>query len=131
MYIPPWALPMPEIVNSFDIDGVIYMGKGFLGVFPSPQDIIITGRSYEEAPKTLRMLRDRGINNQVFFNSLKYKDKTRQSSGEHKAKILRGLIDNGLRIGIHFEDDPIQKSTIEEMIPEIKVVHLVHEITKK
>ncbi len=34
----------PGLINSFDIDGVIYMGK-YGGVFPGPHDIIITGRS--------------------------------------------------------------------------------------
>ena len=54
----------PGMVNSFDIDGVIYMGK-YGGVFPGPHDIIITGRSKEEEPETSAMLLDKGISNNV------------------------------------------------------------------
>lgn len=131
MYIPPWAFPIQKPMKSFDIDGVIYLGDLGVGVFPGPEDILITGRSYQEAPKTLRWLQKYGITNQVFFNPLDEKDKTRQSSGEHKARILRGLIANGFGIGVHFEDDPIQKKIIEETVPSVKVVHLVHELTEK
>jgi hypothetical protein len=34
-------------------------------------------------------------------------------------------------VAIHFEDDPIQKEIIEALVPEVKVVHLVHELTEK
>jgi len=131
MYMPPWAFPIQKPMKSFDIDGVIYLGDLGVGVFPGPEDILITGRSYQEAPKTLRWLQARGINNQVFFNPLDEKDKTRPSSGEHKARTLKGLIENGYRIDVHFEDDPIQKAIIEERLPFLKVIHLVHELTEK
>jgi hypothetical protein len=118
-------------INSFDIDGVIYFGQEDLGVFPGPEDILITGRSFEESPKTLEMLRSRGIHNQVFFNPLHEKDKTRESSGQWKAKVLKGLLDNGYDIRIHFEDDPIQVEQITKLEPRVRVVHLVHELTEK
>ena len=130
MYLPLWALDRP-IINSFDIDGVIYMGEGKTGVFPGPGDIIITGRSYEERTKTLKMLSERGIENAVFFNPLKEVDKTRLSSGRWKASTLRHFLESGVRIGIHFEDDPIQVEVIKSLVYEIKVVHLVHDITEK
>lgn len=118
-------------INSFDIDGVIYFGPNDLGVFPGPEDVIITGRSFQEAPKTLEMLRSRGINNPVFFNPLTEEEKTRESSGEWKAKVLKGLINKGYDVHIHFEDDPIQVETINRLEPRVRVVHLVHELTEK
>jgi hypothetical protein len=36
-----------------------------------------------------------------------------------------------MKIAIHFEDDPIQKEIIESMVPDVRVVHLVHELTRK
>lgn len=119
------------MINSFDFDGVIYMGKGRSGVSPGPDDLIITGRSFEESPFVLSWLNDHGIKNQVFFNPLHEKDKTRLSSGEHKARILNGLHNNGVDFHLHFEDDPIQKEVIERECPWITVVHLVHEETEK
>jgi hypothetical protein len=117
--------------NSFDIDGVIFVGPRATGVFPGPQDIIITGRSYEEAPETLKMLRSRGIVNQVFFNPLSKLEKTRSSSGEWKAKVLTGLLNAGCCINIHFEDDPVQIEKIQFLEPRISVVYMVHDLTEK
>ena len=73
--------------NSFDIDGVIYMGE-YGGVYPGPSDIIITGRSFEEEVATQQMLEKKGITNPVFYNKLPFDKKTRKSSGEHKARVL-------------------------------------------
>ena len=39
-------IPM-RVINSYDIDGVIYMGEGLDGLRPGPKDIVITGRSVE------------------------------------------------------------------------------------
>lgn len=118
-------------MNSFDIDGVIYISKDIDGVYPGPNDIIITGRSYEEFRETRRMLESKGINNQVYFNPLPFQAKTRESSGKHKAKILNTLKRAGSNIMVHFEDDPIQKEVIERECPWITVVHLVHDLCTK
>ena len=56
------------MLNSFDIDGVIFMDK-YNGVYPGKDDIIITGRSKEERPETEAMLKSKGITNQVYYNS--------------------------------------------------------------
>jgi hypothetical protein len=114
-------------MNSFDIDGVIYMGPGNTGVFPGPNDVIITGRSVEESQETLDMLRARGIHNQVFFNPLPYDEKTRSTSGLHKAKTI-AMLGN---ISIHFEDDPIQAKTIRDLCPDVHVVMLEHDLVNK
>lgn len=109
-------------MNAFDIDGVIS-----IGIHPGEEDIIITGRSIEEAKETLTMLRNRKIYNQVFFNYIPYDEKTREGSGYHKVNIIK-TIGN---IEIFYEDDPIQWAIIEKEIPDLKVVHIVHDLTEK
>jgi hypothetical protein len=103
--------------NTFDIDGVIYINKEIGGLHPGKNDVIITGRSYEEAPETLKMLEDRGIFNVVFFNLLPFDQKTRKTSGDHKASIINGLLGYGCKIGCHFEDDKTQAAVIRRKCP--------------
>lgn len=119
------------MINTFDIDGVIYMGKGLRGVYPGPEDVIITGRSFEEKPETIKMLEERGIKNPVFFNPLKYEEKTRETSGWHKARTIENLKFIGYRIGIHFEDDLIQAEIIKNFHPWLNVVILSHDLITK
>tara|TARA_B100000035_G_scaffold195130_1_gene166589 strand:+ start:1244 stop:1693 length:450 start_codon:yes stop_codon:yes gene_type:complete len=120
----------PGLINSFDIDGVIYMGN-YGGVFPGEHDIIITGRSKEEEPETTAMLLSKGITNQVFFNATPFDEKTRESSGRHKGQTLFYLEEIGYRFGIHYEDDPVQAEIIRKMMPHINVVLLQHELVEK
>ena len=120
----------PKIINSFDIDGVIYMGR-YGGVFPGPHDIIITGRSKEEEPETSAMLLSKGITNEIYMNPIPFNQKTRKSSGRHKGMTLFYLEEMGMRFGIHFEDDPIQAEIIREMMPHINVVLLQHDLVEK
>jgi hypothetical protein len=117
-------------MNSFDIDGVIYMGE-YDGVYPGPKDVIITGRSFEEERETLSMLAKKGIYNMVYFNILCFHEKTRESSGHHKTETLLRLIAMGNDIGIHFEDDPIQAKIIEDSGVDVKVVLLTHNLVEK
>lgn len=118
-------------MNSFDIDGVIYIRKGLMGVRPGPDDVIITGRSFEEERETLWMLKEAGIDNPVYFNPLKFDQKSRTGSGVHKANTLNYLKDTGHDIQIHFEDDPIQIEEIKKLAPWVKIVHLDHDLTEK
>lgn len=111
-----------QTINSYDIDGVIT-----IGITPRPEDIIITGRSFQEAPETLEYLHSRGIYNQVFFNPEKYSEKTRESSGRHKANILAQFYDI---VEKHFEDDEIQKAEIEKLL-DTPVVLIQHNLTNK
>lgn len=120
----------PGLINSFDIDGVIYMGK-YGGVFPGPHDIIITGRSKEEEPETSAMLLSKGITNSVYMNPTPFDSKSREDSGRHKGRTLFYLEKTGMRFGIHFEDDPIQAEIIRKMMPHINVVLLQHELVEK
>ena len=121
-----------KVINSFDIDGVIYMGDAFTGVFPGPDDVIITGRSRDDEGKvTIDMLTNRGIYNKVYMNPLKFNEKTRKSSGQHKGRTLFYLEEMGYRFGIHFEDDPIQAEEIRKIMPNINIVMLEHNLTEK
>ena len=112
-------------INTFDMDGVIT-----IGLTPRPEDIIITGRSYEEAKETYAYLQNRNIHNAVYFNPIPYEAKTRESSGQHKAKIIKLLQSNGIEVLKHFEDDEVQKAEIEKNC-EVIVVHVVHNLTEK
>lgn len=106
-------------MNTFDCDGVIT-----LGIYPGKYDVIITGRSFEEADVTLQYLKEKGITNKVYFNPLKFDEKTRESSGLHKANIINGLIEQGADIKFHIEDDEIQ---IEAIKANLKYpVHIIH-----
>lgn len=118
-------------VNSFDIDGVIYLNDRVGGIHPGPNDVIITGRSFEEIPETREMLSARGISNRVFFNQTKFDDKTRQGSGLHKAETIKQLETIGVTIMCHFEDDEIQAEVIKKLCPEVTVVMIVHDLTNK
>jgi hypothetical protein len=112
-------------INSYDLDGVIS-----IGITPRPEDIIITGRSFEEATETYKYLHSRGIYNPVFFQPVLFDDKTREKSGVHKGKLLKQLLQNGVNVEKHFEDDEIQKTAIEKYV-DLPVVHLVHGLTEE
>ncbi len=121
---------MRKNVNSYDIDGVIFL-DGYEGVYPGPDDLIVTGRSIEEARDTLAMLASRRITNPVFFNNRPFVEKTRESSGYHKVQVLSMLISSGFQVGVHFEDDEIQKQIIEQAELPLKVVHFRHDLSDK
>ena len=106
------------------------MGPGRRGVYPGPDDYIITGRSYEEEAHTFSIMRSMGLNNRVMFNKLKFSEKSRESSGWHKVSCIRQLKLNGIDVNIHFEDDPIQAQIIKDNT-EVNVVLLQHDLVEK
>jgi hypothetical protein len=116
-------------MRTFDIDGVICMGN-WVGVRPGPGDVIITGRSFQEQEETDDFLQSHHITNQVFYNPVKFEDKTRESSGEHKANIINQLIVHGHHIQCHFEDDEVQAKVIERDTG-LPVVLLKHNLVNK
>lgn len=118
-------------INTFDIDGVIYINREVGGVHPGSNDVIITGRSYQEFPETRRMLAARGIHNRIFYNRAKFEQKTREGSGQHKAAVIKRLQKHGYVVMCHFEDDPIQASEIKDRCPDVEVVMLIHDLTTK
>ena len=112
-----------RVVNMFDFDGVVREGAT-----PDEYDIIITGRTFEEAPIVLQILHDRGIVCPVYFNPIHLKDRqnhndyARTKSGNHKANIIALLKENGVNLGVFHEDDPIQAGIIQKEHPEIEMV---------
>jgi hypothetical protein len=122
---------MNEPIASYDIDGVIFMGE-YPGLTPRENDVIITGRSFEEIPETIAMLRSKGIMNYPFFNPLSFDKKSRLSSGTHKGNTIN-LLNSvfNMKIVIHYEDDPIQADEIERLCPNVKVVKIVHDLVTK
>jgi hypothetical protein len=120
------------VINSYDIDGVINMGEGFRGLRPAPSDIIITGRSEpDEGAYTRAWLHKKAIYNVLFMNPTKFSEKTREGSGHFKAETLNKLLDVGIQIGLHFEDDPVQADIIEQECPRVKVVRICHDLVNK
>lgn len=119
------------MIASFDLDGVILMDGGYPGVYPGVNDIIITGRSYEEYPETIFELRLKGITIIPYFNPIPFKEKTRKGSGIHKGNTLKFLKEHGYDIGIHYDDDEIQIEQINRIIPEVKTVLVSHDLAEK
>jgi len=118
------------LVNTFDIDGVIYFGEEHYGVRPCDMDIIVTGRSFEQREETEKMLESRGIYNRVMYNPLKRSDPaySREASGKHKAETIKELEErHDYIVGMHFEDDPIQIAEIKKLHPNLNIIHLVRE----
>jgi len=119
------------MINTYDLDGVVYLGDDYDGIYPGREDIIITGRSIEEAKSTHEMLRLRCIYSHVFFNPIPFSAKTRESSGYHKVNVIKMLIESGYEHGLHFDDDEIQIKIIKELLPNVRVVHVVSDIVEK
>lgn len=117
-------------INTFDIDGVINMGD-YDGVYPGKNDIIITGRSFEERDETMELLSRKGIQNAVYMNPLRFSEKSRKSSGTFKGFMIQALNSLGYEVMIHYEDDPIQAYEISFIVPEVKIVLLNHNLVEK
>jgi hypothetical protein len=125
---PNYLLDDPTYINTYDIDGVIWLPDPYVGLRPRSCDIIITGRSYEEETETYQYLTARGIFNEVHFNPIPFVEKTREKSAIHKIHSIKDLIRDGFSVGIHFEDDPLQAELIQFNVPEITVVQIRHNL---
>lgn len=114
-------------INSYDCDGVLLFDDSSIpGLFPRPTDVIITGRSTEEASYTYQQLHAQGIFNSVYFNPVPFREKTRESSAHHKVKMLNFLKQQGADIACHFEDDDIQAAIIEKECKWLNVIRVKH-----
>jgi hypothetical protein len=119
-------------INAFDFDGVVS-----IGIAPSKNDVIITGRTIEESEHVYSILRARNINNAVYFNPISYKDRgdhtigSRECSGKHKSRILDLFKENGVTIQNFFEDDTIQRDIIKANHPYINLVTIHSDLVKK
>lgn len=103
-------------MNSYDIDGVLLI-NGELVLRPAyVTDVIITGRSFEEESETLKFLDSCDVMNEVIFNPIPWKEKTRVLSGIHKGNTIVKYMEKGYRINRHYEDDEVQKVEIERIV---------------
>lgn len=120
-------------VCGFDCDGVLSIPViGYSRIQPRVDDVIITGRSYEESEETLKYLRSNGIFNIVYFNPIKFKNKSRHSSGVHKANIIKKLKRIGLvDVEYFWEDDSIQIDVIKSECPEINIINIRHDLVEE
>lgn len=118
------------MIASFDLDGVILM-DGLPGVRPGPNDVLITGRSFEEYVETMEELHELGILTIPYFNPISFKDKTRINSGQHKGNTINMLNKAGKNIVIVYDDDPIQLAEIRKLVPDVKTVLLEHDLVEK
>ncbi len=113
---------MHENINTFDFDGVIT-----LGIYPGPKDVIITGRSFEERDDTIEFLRSRNIFNVVLFNRAEFNQKSRESSGLHKANRINELWESGVQVVNHFDDDEVQIAVIKQNLKyPTNIIHINH-----
>jgi hypothetical protein len=115
-------------IKSYDCDGVISLDEYGVGIRPSSiDDVIITGRSFEESDSTLKWLKKHNIHNKIFFNDKKFIDKTRINSGRHKANIINKLNSEGYEVVIHYEDDQVQAEQIKLFSKNVKVIMVNHD----
>ena len=110
-------------INGYDFDGVTS-----IGVTPREGDVIITGRCFDECYVIFDYLKDHNLLDKipVYFNPIQFNyrgegtEYSRSSSAKHKASILQKMLDNSVNIGYFFEDDPLQKDIIIELVPEMQ-----------
>jgi len=102
-------------IKSYDLDGVIHLNGGGVGLRPSgPEDVIITGRSEKERQRTEDWLAENEIQNEVFFSPDPFSANWREQGGKHKTETIMRLWSEGREVLIHFEDDPIQADMIRK-----------------
>jgi len=119
-------------INAFDFDGVVS-----IGITPGAKDVIITGRTIEESEHVFSILRERGINNAVYFNPISFEKRgnhslqSRECSGQHKSTILSLLKANGVYVQNFFEDDDVQAEFIRRDHPNTIVVMVISNLVQK
>jgi len=118
---------------GYDFDGVVS-----IGVTPRfSDDIIITGRCIDEKEYVFEKLKELGVTSNVYFNPMTLAERgnhtvqARTYSGQHKARTIKKLREEGYNLTRFFEDDPIQKAIIEEANPDVEVVHIVSSLVQK
>lgn len=120
-------------INGYDFDGVVSIGINPM----SKNDVIITGRCYDEQDYVRDILEERGITNEVYFNPMSLAERgnhtveCRRLSGEHKAKTIKELKGIGIEVYRFFEDDKIQYDIIKENHEKIDIVHVVSNLVTK
>ena len=123
---------MNKVVCGFDCDGVLSIPSlGQSRIMPIDGDVIITGRSFEEKKETVEYLYSHNIFNTVYFNPIKFDEKSRESSGQHKADTINQLKSDGTNINTFWEDDEIQASIIQKDCPWLNVIMVGHDLIEK
>lgn len=124
---------MENGIFAYDFDGVVS-----IGIRPRfSDDIIITGRCQEESPYVFEKLSEMGITCNVYFNQMTLEERgnhtiqARTYSGEHKARTISRLKNEGINIVRFFEDDPVQMVIIKEHHPDLDIVHIVSNLVQK
>jgi len=109
------------------------MGPRHKGIYPGPDDIIVSGRSFEQREETEDMLRSRGISpERLYLNPLPFNGRSRVTSGQHKGTVFSRLKnEEDIKVLLHFEDDPVQATEINRLAPWVTVVLLCHELVEK
>lgn len=103
-------------MNVFDFDGVCT-----IGLLPRLGDIIVTGRGFDELLEVrgflVKAIGASAYTIPVYFNPItKAMGRTREDSGNHKARTILTFLLAGMIPEHIFEDDPIQFNIIEEAI---------------
>lgn len=104
--------------KGYDIDGVIFK-KGKVIHRPEKYDFIITGRSFQNAFKTVIELSEHMIYAPVYFNPRPSSEVMPVTSAEWKAIMIREL-----GIEQYFEDDEMQIELIKARCPLVDIVHV-------
>ena len=108
------------MIKSYDFDGVIY-SPSYLELMIRPtsnDDVIITGRTYEEAYLVLPWLKNKDIYCNVFFNPISLSENNRELSALHKVNIINKLLKNQFKLIGHYEDDPFQYDILKQKLPD-------------
>lgn len=114
-------------INAFDCDGVISIPNG--GVYPGPNDVIITGRSYQEHIITQAYLATKGIFNDLYCNGhVDIDSKTDATSAMHKVNIILHLNEDGKKVINFFEDNEVQAKIIKKWCPWVNIILLTHDL---
>lgn len=101
-------------MKGYDLDGIITKG-----IVPERDAIIITGRSFEEAPETYKYLHNKGIFNAVYFLPEKFENKDIDLAGKWK-----GVMVFACSVKEFYEDSSIQAGYIKLANPDC-IIHLI------
>ena len=99
---------------GYDFDDVITSG-----ITPVRDSVIITGRSFEEAPEVNYYLKEKGIFNPVYYSPHRVGDTLPKNSAKWKVRMLKLL-----KVDTFYEDDIEQIEIIEECLPNLEIIQI-------
>lgn len=112
----------PKIVNTYEIEALQKIVDPSLINVTS--GIIITSRSFEDAPEIRRLLINLGISSdiQVYYNPTVREHVSSKTSSDHKVNIIKMLQNIGYEHGIHFDCNREDITSMKELMPDISCV---------